>query len=145
MVDTLTPTQRSERMRRIKGKDTKIEWVVRRLLYTEGYRYRLHPTDLPGKPDIVFRNRKTAIFVHGCFWHQHKNCKIAHIPKSRSTYWREKLERNIKRDENNLLKLKAKGWTVIVIWECETRNLSRLLSRLLPLIGPTRIPSSKVQ
>src|SRR3712207_402049 len=105
MADTLSPTERSERMRRIKSKDTKVEWTVRRMLFALGYRYRVHPKDLPGKPDVVFRSRKIAIFVHGCFWHQHQGCKVAHVPKSRVSYWREKFERNVQRDAENCRKL----------------------------------------
>jgi DNA mismatch endonuclease (patch repair protein) len=130
MVDTLSPLERSERMRRIRSKNTKIEWVVRRLLFALGYRYRLRSSALPGKPDIIFPRRKTAIFVHGCFWHQHPGCKISHLPKSRSDYWKSKLDRNVERDTENTEALKVMGWKVIVIWECETRNLELLASTL---------------
>jgi DNA mismatch endonuclease, patch repair protein len=129
-MDTLSPAQRSERMSRIRSKDTRPELVVRRLLYSLNFRYRLHQRNLPGIPDIVFAKRKKAIFVHGCFWHQHYGCKTSHIPKSRREFWTSKLEGNCVRDKANLRRLKASGWSVLVIWECQVRNLSRLETRL---------------
>ncbi|WP_281063262.1 very short patch repair endonuclease [Ancylobacter gelatini] len=130
MADTLTPQERSERMRRIRGKNTKPEWLVRRMLHNAGYRYRLHRHSLPGKPDLVFPSRKIAIFVHGCFWHQHQGCKVAHIPKSRSEYWAQKFRRNVERDAANEAALENMGWRVIVVWECETADSELLLLRL---------------
>jgi DNA mismatch endonuclease (patch repair protein) len=135
MADTLSIEERSKRMRSIRAKDTKIEWVVRRILYAQGYRYRVHANELPGKPDIVFRNRRIAIFVHGCFWHQHSECKIAHLPKSRSAYWSDKFKRNVERDKENIRLLQEFGWKVIVVWECETRKAEALKERLVALIG----------
>jgi DNA mismatch endonuclease (patch repair protein) len=135
MADTLSIEERSKRMRSIRAKDTKIEWVVRRILYAQGYRYRVHANELPGKPDIVFRNRRIAIFVHGCFWHQHSECKIAHLPKSRSAYWSDKFKRNVERDKENIRLLQEFGWKVIVVWECETRKAEALKERLVAVIG----------
>lgn len=130
MVDTLTRQERSERMRRIRSRDTKLEWIVRRLLHNAGYRYRLQGRHLPGRPDLVFSSRKIVLFVHGCFWHQHQPCKIAHIPKSRSGYWQAKFRRNAERDEANAAALRALGWQVVVVWECETADPDGLLSKL---------------
>lgn len=110
----------------------KPEMEVRRLVHGMGYRYRLHRKDLPGKPDLVFGPRKKVIFVHGCFWHQHgaKNCKISRIPKSNLEYWGPKLERNKQRDKESLKKLRAYGWTPIVVWECQTKDVKKLSARL---------------
>lgn len=109
---------RSEIMRRIRGKDTSPEMAVRRLLHHLGHRYRLHCVDLPGTPDIVFRSRRKIVFVHGCFWHQH-GCALCRRPKSNLAYWLPKLERNKLRDLASLRKLRADGWSVCVIWECQ--------------------------
>ena len=127
-MDTLSLQQRSERMSLIRSKDTKPEILVRRMLHGMGYRYRLHATDLPGKPDIVMRNRKIAIFVHGCFWHRHpdKDCKLARLPKSKTDFWIEKLEGNRRRDIAKQNELLEHGWNILVIWECELSNLDLL-------------------
>jgi DNA mismatch endonuclease (patch repair protein) len=131
-MDSLTPEQRSERMGRIKGRDTGPEMVVRRLLHRLGYRYRLHARDLPGRPDIVFRSRRVAIFVHGCFWHRHPNpeCRLARLPKSRLDFWLPKLEGNLARDLENQGRLETMGWKVLVIWECQTGKMDELESIL---------------
>jgi DNA mismatch endonuclease (patch repair protein) len=132
MVDTLSPAERSERMSRVKGKDTKPELAVRKLVYAFGHRYRLHARDLPGSPDLVFRQLRKAIFVHGCFWHRHSatKCKLARLPKSRVSFWRDKLEGNHKRDAANVRRLRKEGWKVLQIWECELTNISRLERRI---------------
>ena len=114
--------QRSRNMSAIKSKNTKPEIAVRKLLHSMGYRFRLHRKDLPGSPDIVLPKYKTVIFVHGCFWHRHENCKYATTPKTRPAFWESKFNENIRRDrtnQNNLIKL---GWKVLVIWECELKN-----------------------
>jgi DNA mismatch endonuclease Vsr len=129
-VDTLTREERSARMARIRGKDTKPEMVVRRTLHRLGYRYRLHRRDLPGRPDIIFPARKVVLFVHGCFWHAHANCKVANLPKSRREYWIAKFARNKDRDERNANLLAQAGWRVMTVWECETKDLPGL-ERLL--------------
>lgn len=120
-MDTLAPEQRSERMSRVRGKDTKPELIVRRLLHGLGYRYRLHAGDLPGKPDIVFRGRRKAIYVHGCFWHRHPDpaCRLARLPKTRREFWVPKLEGNRRRDIENQRRLTEMGWDFLLVWECE--------------------------
>lgn len=127
-------TARSTQMSLIRGRDTKPEMRVRRALHAAGLRYRLYARDLHGKPDIVFRGRRIALFVHGCFWHQHPdpNCKLARMPKSKLDFWRPKLEGNRLRDEKNRSVLEAEGWTVVEVWECETKpdHLQRLVARL---------------
>jgi len=113
-------------MSHIRANDTKPEMIVRRTVHAMGYRYRLHDRRLPGSPDLVFAGRRKVIFVHGCFWHAHKNCKVAHMPKSNPEYWRPKLERNQARDDKNIENLAANGWKSLVIWECETKSLDSL-------------------
>ena len=129
-MDKLTKEKRSWNMSRIKGKDTKPEIRVRSFLHRLGYRFRLHKKDLPGKPDIVLPKHKTIIFVHGCFWHRHKGCKYSYNPKSRVTFWEEKFESNVRRDKIKIQQLKGKGWKVIIVWECQTKNSSDLESAL---------------
>lgn len=116
-------------MSRIRGKNSKIEWRVRRLAHSLGYRYRLHQGDLPGKPDLVFRPRRKAIFVHGCFWHGH-DCGRYNLPKTRVDFWRDKIESNMARDRKTQKALRELGWNTLVIWECETRNLGQLAERI---------------
>lgn len=132
MADTLTAQARSERMARIRGKDTNAEWLVRRLVHSLGYRYRLHRKDLPGRPDLVFATRRKIVFVHGCFWHRHgeSTCKLARLPKSRLDFWLPKLEANAARDARNEAELRAKGWDVMVIWECELTDPAFLRNRI---------------
>ncbi|MAS08449.1 MAG: very short patch repair endonuclease [Ahrensia sp.] len=121
MADIVDKETRSRMMSGIKGKNTKPEMIVRRALHKDGYRYRLHVEDLPGKPDIVLPKYKTVIFVHGCFWHHH-DCKNFRWPKTREEFWRKKIDGNVERDREIHTKLEALGWKVIVIWECETRE-----------------------
>ncbi len=122
--DPLSPAARSERMSRVRAVDTGPEWTVRRLLHRLGFRYAIHVADLPGRPDIVFRSRRKAVFVHGCFWHRHaaKSCKLARLPKSRLDFWLPKLERNHERDREALAALRELGWSALVVWECELRD-----------------------
>jgi DNA mismatch endonuclease, patch repair protein len=136
MVDTLSPERRSENMRRIRSKDMSPELQVRRLLHRLGYRYRLHHKNLPGHPDIVFPKLKKAIFVHGCFWHQHSDatCKITRRPKSRLEYWVPKLERNKQRDSENMALLLQHGWNVLVVWECHVSDQRHLTSQLVDFL-----------
>jgi DNA mismatch endonuclease, patch repair protein len=117
-------------MAAVRSKDTQPEMLVRRLLHSMGYRYRLHRSDLPGKPDIVLPGRRKVIFVHGCFWHQHEGCKSSHLPKSNSSYWLPKLERNRARDAEHLKVLSANGWEHLVLWECELKEPGWLRQRL---------------
>ncbi|MBB3941355.1 DNA mismatch endonuclease (patch repair protein) [Novosphingobium fluoreni] len=136
-MDTLTPVERAKRMALIRGRDTKPEIIVRRMLHAMGYRYRLHAKDLPGRPDIVFRSRRKAILVHGCFWHRHPDpaCKLARMPKSRVQFWERKLEGNRERDAANEARLKEMGWKVLTVWECELRDLEQLGNKLSRFIG----------
>ncbi|MCL8307441.1 MULTISPECIES: very short patch repair endonuclease [Pseudomonas] len=134
-MDTLTPSERSIRMARVKAKDTRPEMLVRRLLFSLGYRYRLHDRGLPGSPDIVFRGMKKAIFVHGCFWHRHECCPLARLPKSRLEFWGPKLDGNRERDARKLLQLQSQGWDALVIWECELKDLNLLEKKLNGFLG----------
>ena len=118
--------QRSRNMAAIKSKNTKPEIAVRKMLHALGYRFRLHRKDLPGSPDIVLPKYKTVIFVHGCFWHRHENCKFASTPKTRKEFWENKFNENMKRDKNNFKELKKLNWNLLVIWECETKNINLL-------------------
>lgn len=113
-------------MARVKSKNTRPELRLRRALYASGLRYRLQARELPGRPDIVFRRAKVAVFVHGCFWHQHPGCKHARMPKSRLDFWEAKFAANIKRDERQLSELEAAGWAVVTVWECQTRDDAKL-------------------
>ncbi len=117
-------------MSRFKGRNTKPELTVRSLLHRMGYRFRLHKADLPGKPDIVLSRYKTVIFVHGCFWHRHKDCRFAYTPKSRTEFWLKKLESNMIRDIRVKSDLELLGWRVIKVWECELRDMEHLAGRL---------------
>ncbi len=118
MPDVLTPQQRHRCMSRIHSKATKPEMAVRRWLWAHGYRYRLNVKSVPGKPDIVMRRYRTAIFVNGCFWHGHEGCSKFVMPKSNTAFWQAKIERNRERDQRNYDDLMCAGWQVIVIWEC---------------------------
>ena len=122
MVEVETDPQRSRIMRAVKGKDTKPEMVVRRLVHSLGYRYRLHRRDLPGCPDLVFSPRRKVIFVHGCFWHGHDCKRGSRQPKTNPDYWRQKINRNRERDDAAQEALKAAGWDALTIWECEIRD-----------------------
>ncbi len=133
-MDKFTPEQRSEIMSRIKAKDTKPEMVVRKLVHGLGYRYRLHRRDLPGQPDLVFPSRKKVIYVHGCFWHQHEECKISHLTKSNKEYCIPKLQRTVERDATIRSKLKQMGWDYLVIWECEVRKGEGLGDKMIDFL-----------
>ncbi|CAN7176805.1 very short patch repair endonuclease [Rhizobium sp. LjRoot258] len=139
-MDRLTPERRSANMARIRGKDTKPEMVVRRLVHSLGYRYRLHRPGLPGKPDLVFPSRMAIIFVHGCFWHRHPSCKNAVLPKTRTEFWEAKMRRNVERDTINIAKLEEQGYRVEIIWECETKDLSALTRRIVHFLGDPNKP-----
>jgi DNA mismatch endonuclease (patch repair protein) len=133
-MDHLTPEKRSWNMSRIKGKDTKPELLVRSLLHQAGYRFTVNgPKNkkLPGKPDIVLPKYKTVIFVHGCFWHRHPDCKGTTTPKTRTEWWQAKFDRNVSNDRKNQEALKEMGWNVIVIWECELKDAEAVKVQLL--------------
>lgn len=134
-MDPLTPRERSEQMRKVRGKDTTPELVVRRIVHRLGYRYRLHAKDLSGTPDIVLPRLAKVIQVRGCFWHMH-DCGRCRIPQARRTYWVKKLDRNRRRDAAADRRLRRAGWSVMVVWECQTRprrraRLTRRVERFL--------------
>jgi DNA mismatch endonuclease, patch repair protein len=140
MTDIISKEKRSWNMSRIRNKNTKPELIVRSLLHNLGYRFRLHGKIskqiytkgiLPGKPDIILKKYKTVIFIHGCFWHRHKNCKMSNIPKSNTDFWKKKLEGNVQRDHKNVKKLKELGWKIIVIWECELNCIDKIIQKLM--------------
>ncbi len=125
MTDVLSKEQRQKCMSHIKGKDTKPEILVRRFLFAHGFRYRLYRKDMPGKPDIVLPKYKTVIFINGCFWHGHSDCKYASIPETNREFWLSKISGNIERDKNTVSKLESLGWRVIVIWQCQLKSKTK--------------------
>ena len=135
MADNVTPEKRAKIMRSIISKSTKPELVLRRFLFSKGYRYRKNYNKLPGRPDIVFISRKIAIFVHGCFWHQHKGCEITNKPRSNTTFWKEKFSKNLERDKLNQRDLQKMGWNPKVIWECEILDINRKTRNLVPILN----------
>lgn len=126
MADKMSPEARSALMSRVRSKDTQPEHVVRRLLHGMGYRFRIHQRSLPGTPDIVLRRHRTAIFVHGCFWHGHEGCRRARLPETRRDFWEAKISRNIARDSEAISELERLGFRVLVLWECELKNTESL-------------------
>lgn len=140
-MDTLTPSERSRLMSRIRSKNTKPELTVRSLLHRLGYRFRLHRKDLPGRPDIVLPRHRKIILVHGCFWHGH-TCRLASKPKTNQHYWRTKILANKARDTRNLQALTALGWRVLEIWECEVKDAPRLTCRLRSFMDLRCTPDS---
>lgn len=135
-MDTLSVPQRSERMARVRSKDTKPELVVRRMVHRLGFRYRLHGKGLPGKPDMVFASRMKVIFVHGCFWHRHTaRCPFTRMPKSNLEFWQSKFEENHRRDEKNVKLLRAAGWKVLTVWECQISRAEALKARIIKFLG----------
>lgn len=135
MVDSIDQATRSAVMARVRGKNTRPELIVRKLVFAAGYRYRLHVRSLPGSPDLVFPGRKKVIFVHGCFWHRHDNCNLARMPKSRVDFWSDKLNGNKARDARNYDALRQAGWQVYVVWECELGDLAALEETLCAFLG----------
>lgn len=133
-MDNHTPEQRCKNMAAVKSKNTKPEMLIRKLLHSLGYRFRLHRKDLPGNPDIVLPKHKTVIFINGCFWHQHEGCKHASVPQTNTEFWQKKLSSNVERDKRNYIALKDLGWNVVIIWECEVKgaidNTEELKERL---------------
>ena len=140
VMDILTPSERSDRMALIRSRDTKPEIAVRRMAHGMGYRYRLHVKSLPGSPDMVFKSRRKAIFVHGCFWHLHQGCPKCRPPKSKRDYWQTKLQRNAERDKQVRRKLWRMGWGSMVVWECELSKPSRLEGRIRRFLGEAKRP-----
>ncbi|WP_186073654.1 very short patch repair endonuclease [Burkholderia gladioli] len=137
MADKLTAEHRSTLMKSVKQRNTSPEIAVRRALHSLGYRFRLHRKDLPGTPDLVLPRYRLVIFVHGCFWHRHPDCKLASTPKSNAEYWLPKFEANVERDARKEAALRERGWRVEIIWECETRDHSKLIRQLQTLINPS--------
>lgn len=121
-MDIINKEQRSRNMAQIRAKDTKPELLVRRFVHSMGFRYRLHRRDLPGTPDLVFPRHRKVIFVHGCFWHRHLDCRFAYTPKSNTEFWSTKFARNVENDRNALKLLVAAGWNVLILWECEIQD-----------------------
>lgn len=134
MSDTLSSIERSERMSRIRNKNSYPEMKLRRLIHSMGFRYRLHVKKLPGTPDLVFPSRRAVIFMHGCFWHRHEGCKLARLPKSKLAFWQPKLEANKARDLLQQRQLRDLGWRLLVVWECEmvyTEHVSTIVRNFL--------------
>ncbi len=125
MADVHEPETRSYNMSQISGKDTKPEMMVRKFLHGNGFRYRLHVKDLPGKPDLVLPKYNSVIFVHGCFWHAHEDCKYFKLPQTNTDFWKEKLYRNKERDESHIQELEEMGWNVVIVWECKLKSKPR--------------------
>jgi DNA mismatch endonuclease (patch repair protein) len=135
MVDTLSSAARSQRMSLIRSKNTKPELLVRRIAHAIGYRHRLHVAGLPGRPDLVYPRLRKVIFVHGCFWHRHARCKLARLPKSKLDFWLPKLDSNHERDLKTMRKLRAAGWRVLVLWECQTSRVELLEQKIRKFLG----------
>ena len=129
-MDHLTKSKRSENMSRIKNKNTTPEIIVRKILHSMGYRYRLHTASVYGKPDIVIKTKRKAVFVHGCFWHRHSNCNLATTPKTNTSYWEKKFQTNIARDKIVQEHLSKENWTFLIIWECEIKDKAELKKKL---------------
>lgn len=138
-MDRITPERRSWNMSQVRSRDTKPEIAFRKAVWAKGYRYRICVKNLPGKPDLVFRRYKTAVFINGCFWHQHTGCKKAALPKTNQEFWKKKLQDNVERDKRNYLKLEVLGYHVMVIWECETKNINDCLQKFENFIKMTNI------
>lgn len=136
MSDIFSKSRRSEIMANIPATNTKPEITIRKYLFKKGFRYRINYKKFVGKPDIVLPKHKAIIFIHGCFWHSHPNCKDAHLPKSNIDFWEKKISSNIKRDELNIKLLKEMGWNIIVIWECEIKkkNIDLLMEQVMNCI-----------
>jgi DNA mismatch endonuclease (patch repair protein) len=134
MVDRISPEQRSALMSRIRAKNTRPELIVRRLLHSLGYRFRLHRRDLPGTPDLAFPGRRKVVMIHGCFWHGH-GCAAGQLPKSRPEFWAPKITANRGRDARNLRALRSSGWSVAVIWGCEMKDPEKVQARLVRFLG----------
>ena len=126
MADVLTPEQRSYNMSCIRSKNTKPEEIVRKYLFSKGFRYRKNDARLPGKPDVVLPKYKTVIFVNGCFWHKHEGCKYFVWPKNNADFWKNKISANVERDQRNYTALQEMGWKVILVWECELKGNARI-------------------
>ena len=144
MADVHTPEQRSYNMSQIKGRDTKPEKTLRSLLHRNGFRFRIHYSKLPGRPDIVLPKYRSVIFVHGCFWHRHPGCRYAYTPKSRTEFWNEKLNGNVERDRENISLLRKAGWYPIIVWECElNKNADAVLTKISDVLTKAQTINKK--
>lgn len=143
MTDIFSKNKRSKIMSKISSKNTKPEIILRKALFEKGYRYRINYKKLPGSPDIVLPKYKTVIFVHGCFWHAHPNCKDAHLPKTNIEFWRNKINSNIERDKRTTQQLMSLGWNIIIVWECEIKkkNMASLISGIISSLSQERSKS----
>ena len=139
MTDIVDSKRRSELMANIRGRDTAPELAVRCIAHRMGLRFRLHRNDLPGRPDLVFPKHRLAVFVHGCFWHRHEGCRHASTPKSRIAFWTEKFAANVVRDARQEAALRALGWRVLVVWQCESRDEATVERRLAASIDRGRV------
>jgi DNA mismatch endonuclease (patch repair protein) len=144
-MDRLSPAERSENMRRIRSRNTTPEKTVRNILRALRFKFHSHKRDLPGRPDFVFAKRRKVLFVHGCFWHFHRRCRIGRIPKSRVNYWVLKLEGNKKRDLRNKARLKYRGWKVLTIWECQLGDLSRVRRLIKAFLSEKKLVPSRIK
>lgn len=135
-MDIVSANQRSRMMARIKGKSTKPEIAVRQEAYRLGYRFKLHRQDLPGSPDLAFSRLKLVVFVNGCFWHRHRNCKYAYNPKTNIEFWTRKFKNNVDRDKKVKNELEGMGWRVATIWECETADVVALRRTVSAILNP---------
>ena len=143
MPDIYSQEKRSSIMARVPAAGTKPERVVRQVAHGLGYRYRLHKANLPGRPDLVFPRHRKVIFVHGCFWHGHENCRKAKRPETNRPFWNRKLSRNVKRDQQDVAALRETGWMVLVVWECETRNRAQLSTKILDFLAEEACAESR--
>ncbi|WP_368644646.1 very short patch repair endonuclease [Castellaniella ginsengisoli] len=143
MTDTVTSANRSLMMAKVRSRDTQPEMKVRRIAHALGLRFRLHRKDLAGSPDLIFPKHKVAVFVHGCFWHQHPGCSRATMPKSRTDFWSQKLEKNVERDRRAIGDLESRGWQVEVFWECETKKSDLLEERIRRIFSLKDIRGSR--
>ena len=130
VMDTLNKKDRSERMSRVKSKNSRAELLVRSIVHRLGFRFRVHAARLPGKPDVVLARHRKVIFVHGCFWHRHRRCRPIKIPENNTVFWARKFSENVVRDKRNQRQLRRLGWQVLVVWECETKDTAALTSKL---------------
>lgn len=145
MIDSVSPQKRSYVMSRIRSKNTGLEIAVRKRIFAMGYRYRIHGKKLPGKPDLVFAGRKKIIFIHGCFWHQHKDCAMGLPPASNLDYWKPKLTRTVERDAQHIDALQQRGWSVLVIWECEMKSPIVLEEKIRSFLGPIKSRTADIK
>lgn len=144
-MDRIAPQRRSWNMSRIKSQNTDPEIAVRSLLWRMGFRFRLHAAELPGRPDIVLPRYATVVLVHGCFWHRHRNCRLAYLPKSRVEFWTNKFNANVRRDRRISERLRRDGWHVVVVWECQLRRPASVSGRLGRLLQARKVATHAVK